>query len=179
MTVDLKQDTLTGIHAVYHDGPYDVGLLGRYLVSLENAWCSSLATAGHRTSAPRPDGPTGERLKSPHTNQLLRPRVGTRLEPKLQTAQSTPLKISGSVSTSPWQACTDDGTCRLGHQVIRSSTSAKASHNPTAPICLLLAPSGEAWRKAWPPWRFEMRNGSPVAIFAGRQWPREPMRVGG
>ena len=104
------------------------------------------------------------------SHQLLRPRVGTRLELKLQTAQSTPLKISCSVSTSPWPARTDDGTCRLGHQVNRPSTSAKASHNPSAPIACCWPPSGEARRKAWPPWTFEMRNGSPVAIFAGRQW---------
>ena len=56
MTVDLKQDTLTGIHAVYQDGPYDPGLLGPYLVSLENTWCACLATARHRTRLLDPTG---------------------------------------------------------------------------------------------------------------------------
>jgi hypothetical protein len=62
VTVDLKQDTLTGIHAAYRDGPYDVGLRG---IPCFSTWCACLATARHRTSAPRPDGPTPSDLTYP------------------------------------------------------------------------------------------------------------------
>ena len=55
------------------------------------------------------------------------------------SSASARLRIHISVT-----ACTDDGTCRLGHRVNPSLTSAKASHNPSAPIAYCWHPSGEA-----------------------------------
>jgi hypothetical protein len=50
-TTDFEQGLLTGIHAVYEDGPYDVGLFGAHFVSLKDAWDACLALAS-RSSAP-------------------------------------------------------------------------------------------------------------------------------
>lgn len=52
---------------------------------------------------------------------------------------------------------------RVGQENIRNVTSAKASQNPSAPIAYCWPRPVRPWRKAWPPWRFEMRYGSPVA----------------
>ena len=135
MTVDLKQDTLslasmrfTRMGRTTSACLADASFLSRHLVLLS---CDG-KTPNVGSSTRRAYWRAIDIL--PHTNQLLRPRVGRRLELKLQAAQSIPLKSPDSVSTSPRPACTDDGTCRLGHRVNRSSTSAKASHNPSAPI---------------------------------------------
>jgi hypothetical protein len=47
-TADLKQSVLTGIHAVYQDRRYDIGLLGRYFLALQEAWRACLDLAEQR-----------------------------------------------------------------------------------------------------------------------------------
>lgn len=49
---DREQSVLTGIHAVYEDRRYDVGLLGSYFRALRDAWRACLELATHRDFLP-------------------------------------------------------------------------------------------------------------------------------
>ena len=93
--------------------------------------------------------------------------------PRLAALSGT-LRDPQEASTSPWPACEDDGTCRLGRRVNRLPTSAKALPNPSAPTACCWSRPVRHWRKAWPPWRFEMRNGLPAACQKWTQPTHSP-----
>lgn len=60
-STDLQQDVGLGVHAVYQDQDYDVGLLGVYLREIETTWRSTVALAFLHTASD--DDPRRQRLR--------------------------------------------------------------------------------------------------------------------